>query len=339
MAASTPQKALCATCGKVSGVFTCRGCRQDFCVPHVAEHRHELGKQMDELTLEHDRLRQTVIEQSADVRQHPLMRDIHEWEQRCIDKVHQLADDARKKTEALLGAARTKLDESLTKIAGELQRARRDDDFFEPDLQQWMHAIEQLKNELAQPANIRVPRVNDEALSAMLQLPVAVAPQETFGEMTTGARIEDNGRVTVKDGYSSHATVRGISQYSSGQHRIRLRLEQYSAHKWVLIGIVSNSVGIQAGSYMTPSFFGWGGRNQVYYDGKNHQGSDGFVNDFEPNDVIELLIDCNQETIRLGNERTRSMHVVSVPARRCAFPWRLQIGMYHPNDRIRLLDN
>ncbi len=43
----------CATCGTASGLFTCRGCKGNFCTRHVVQHREELEKQMDELMLNH----------------------------------------------------------------------------------------------------------------------------------------------------------------------------------------------------------------------------------------------------------------------------------------------
>ncbi len=111
-------------------MFTCRGCQKDFCTRHVAEHRQELGKQMDELTLDHDRFRQNLMEQTKEPRHHPLMKQINEWEQQSIDKIRHTADDARKQLQNTINEHATKLTEALMKIADELRRAREDDDFF-----------------------------------------------------------------------------------------------------------------------------------------------------------------------------------------------------------------
>src|SRR5262249_43938650 len=94
MASSTSQKVSCATCGKAAGLFTCRGCAKDFCTQHVAEHRQTLGKQMDEVTLSHDQLRQAIAECTAEPRRHPLMKQIDEWEKQSVAKINQAADDA-----------------------------------------------------------------------------------------------------------------------------------------------------------------------------------------------------------------------------------------------------
>ncbi|CAF5040013.1 unnamed protein product, partial [Rotaria sp. Silwood1] len=65
MANAAERKTLCSICEKAAGIFTCRGCQKDFCYRHVAEHRQELNKQMDELTTNHDQLQQTIVEQEA----------------------------------------------------------------------------------------------------------------------------------------------------------------------------------------------------------------------------------------------------------------------------------
>ncbi len=80
MATATGTKTLCSTCQKAAGILTCRGCGKDFCYRHVAEHRQELNKQMDEVPTTHDQLQQTIIEQETQPTCHPLMKRIDEWE-------------------------------------------------------------------------------------------------------------------------------------------------------------------------------------------------------------------------------------------------------------------
>jgi len=65
MAFSSRTKILCSKCSKSAGILTCRGCEKDFCSRHVAEHREELSKQMDEVTTNHDQLQQTIVEQQS----------------------------------------------------------------------------------------------------------------------------------------------------------------------------------------------------------------------------------------------------------------------------------
>ncbi|UJR32362.1 hypothetical protein I4U23_019825 [Adineta vaga] len=337
MATSNSQKAPCVTCGKVTGLFTCRGCQQDFCTRHVAEHRQELGKQMDELSFEHDRLRQILLEPTTDLKLHPFIIDINEWEQQSIDRIHQIANDARKQLEISILIHRTKFNEDLTKIANELKKAHEDDDYFETDLRQWIEKIDQLKKELIQPSNVKLSRVYNDILSSIPRVIETTSSKEVFQQSTDGVQIEENGHVITKTIRSTHATVRGSGEYTNGQHQFRFRIERYSQPGWIQIAIVCKNIPLQANCYDTRSLYGWAGSNQVYIDGKNYQGHNGYQVDIETNDILEFIVDCDRRIIRLTNERTHSSSILNIDIQHCPFPWQLSFGLYNLQDRVRIL--
>ncbi len=337
MAAPTAQKAPCATCGKVTGMFTCRGCQKDFCTRHVVEHRQELGKQMDELTLDHDRFRQNLIEQTGEPRYHPLIKQINEWEEQSINKIRRLADDARQQLRNTINDHATKLTEALTKIAEELRKAREDDDFFETDLKQWMDKLEQLKNDLAHPPNIQIRQEVINIDSLVLKIIEMTSTKETFARSIGDIQIEDGGQVIVKKQGSVHQGARGNGEYFSGQHRFRFKIEECNRHKWALFGIVSKDVPLEANSFMSQSSYGWAGLNQVYRNGACSNGFNDYKSDMEKNDIMELLVDCDRRIIRLTNERTQSVYELHIEISNCPFPWQLNFNLPGGNDRIRIL--
>jgi uncharacterized Fe-S cluster-containing radical SAM superfamily protein len=108
MASSSTSKAPCATCGsKGIGIFKCEGCGQVFCRKHVIEHRDVLSQQLDEIVLEYDTLRQTMAESQdkSNHHDHPLMKQIDQWEKESIKKIRQTADEARQQVNALTGSS------------------------------------------------------------------------------------------------------------------------------------------------------------------------------------------------------------------------------------------
>src|ERR1700722_12079261 len=128
MASSTSQKALCATCGKIAGIFMCHGCTQNFCMQHANEHRQTLSKQMDEITLDHNLLKQTIAEQKIDSARHSLMKQIDEWETQSIDKIRRAAEDARKQLLNVVVEHTDNVTKALADLTQELKKARDDDD-------------------------------------------------------------------------------------------------------------------------------------------------------------------------------------------------------------------
>lgn len=99
MASSSNVKAPCATCGsKATGIFKCEGCGQVFCRKHVIEHRDVLSQQLDEIVFEYDSLQQTMTEAKENLNRkqnNPLINQIDKWEEDSIEKIRQMAKEAR----------------------------------------------------------------------------------------------------------------------------------------------------------------------------------------------------------------------------------------------------
>ncbi|CAF0883421.1 unnamed protein product [Rotaria sordida] len=76
MTSSKRSKLPCATCGKAIGIFTCRRCKKDFCSRHSIEHRQTLGKQMDEIIVDHDQLQQNLVDGTKEPRRYPIIKQM-----------------------------------------------------------------------------------------------------------------------------------------------------------------------------------------------------------------------------------------------------------------------
>jgi polyhydroxyalkanoate synthesis regulator phasin len=337
MKSSTSQKTPCAICGKVLGLFTCRGCQKDFCTRHVAEHRLSLNKQMDELTLVHDRFRQSLSKQTAEPHQHSMMKQIDEWEQQSINKIHLAAKNTRQQLQKLIGQHTTKLTEVLVKIAHDLRKARENGDFFETDVKEWTEKLNKLKKEFAELTNSIIRQEDDKNNAFISPITILVPTREFFKESIGNIQIEDNGQVIVKDSSDDYATARGSGEYTSGQNRFRFKIEQNHPKKWLFIGIISKHVYIQTASYDNPSSYGWAGINRVFLNGDLTSGFNDYKSDVEENDIMELLVDCDQRMISLTNERTHSTFELNIDLNNCPFPWQLNFNLYWANDHVRLL--
>jgi hypothetical protein len=316
MATSTSQKSPCATCSKVTGAFTCKGCQKDFCKRHVVEHQQELTKQLDELTLEHDQFRQILNEKTQQPHKYALMKQIDEWEEQSISRIRQAACDARKQIQDLLGQHATKLTKAFNELAQNLRKARDNDDFYETDLTQWMEKLNILKKDLVHPPSINIQQEDNNIISFIPQIVRLMSSKELFERSLGDIRIEGNGQVIVKNQSNDYATVRGSGEYTSGQHRFRLKIEMHGSNKWLFIGIISKNIPLQERSYKSQSSYGWDGSDGVFSTGVRRSGFNGYRGDTEKNDVVELFVDCDQRMIRLKNKRTRSIHTLAVDTSR-----------------------
>jgi len=135
--ASTTEKNRCAICNKEKATLRCGGCSKDFCFSHVADHRQELCKQLDEVEVTRDLFRQTLSEHISQPQKHPLMQQIDKWERESINKIQQAAKETRQILIQYTTGHITKIEIQLNKLTDQLRKSREEDDFFETDLSRW----------------------------------------------------------------------------------------------------------------------------------------------------------------------------------------------------------
>ncbi|CAF2992318.1 unnamed protein product [Rotaria socialis] len=339
MASSTVAKTHCAPCGKLTGIFTCRGCAKDFCTRHVSEHRQMLGKQMDEVILEHDQLRQKLDEFMADPRVHPLMIKVDEWERESIDKIRQAASAARQQLSNRIRDTNKEIGD-LKLLSQELTKARDEDDFVETDLTTWIEKLEKLYKDFNAPDTIQILQ-DDNEKPFISKITISARESIEIFELSAGCtRIEDNGQVMVHNRSANHGSVCGKGQYSSGQHKFRFEFEQFSPQNWAFFGIIPKSSIIKDSSWNTPTVYGWTTNWNVTRNGTQEGVTVATRSDINKNDIFELLMDCDRRTIRLTCVKmpTTATHQLDVDIALCPFPWKIFLGLQSSvGDRIRIL--
>ncbi|CAF3317368.1 unnamed protein product [Rotaria socialis] len=334
MASVKVNRSLCSMCGKVPSLSFCVGCERVFCTEHVEQHRLDLSSLLDRTILEHDQCKQKIIQYTEESKSHPLMKQIDEWEKQSIEKIQQVAVDARKQVLRTFGLFASDAITIMKTLTEELTKAQDNDNFFEKDLRQWMDRLTKVKKELDKPPTISI-RKGGSDVPFISKIIINVS--DIFDKSAGRIAIKDEGKLIVNIGSNGYGTVRSKGEYSTGKHRFRFKIEHSSTHKWNLIGIVSKTTPIQATAYNTLTSFGWIANNFVCLNGKLFANHNGYKSDIEKNDIIELLIDCNKQTIRLTNERTHNAHELTVDTALCPFPWQIQLSLYYSKDCIRLL--
>jgi phage-related minor tail protein len=89
----------------------------------------------------------------------PLLARIDEWQGTTIEKVKQVAEQARNEAKRLLDSKRTEITSQFEKVSKELVQIKETEDFVEQDLvrlKQTVHQLNQSLKELAQPPTIEL---------------------------------------------------------------------------------------------------------------------------------------------------------------------------------------
>ncbi|CAF4908882.1 unnamed protein product [Rotaria sp. Silwood1] len=281
-------------------------------------------------------MQQTLIQQMEDPQQHPLVKKINQWEQESIVKIRQAAEEARNRLIKTTTEYTNDLKQKLNNLSDELRQGQEDNDFIETDLQQWIQKLEELKKELHSPATVAVQEDSTPLISKIL-----IRNQNTFDlfERVCGtAEIKENGCLVVKNNSSNHTEIRGQNEYNTGRHRVSFQIEQLASGGWIFFGIISKAEPMQTSSYSSPSSYGWSNQNQIF-SGAAGQIISGETIEIVENDTITLLIDCNQKTVRLENDRLNKSIQQLVDINKCPFPWQLHLNLYLANTRVRILNS
>lgn len=143
----------------------CGGCEQWFCHKHLAGHRDELSRQMDDLTVEHDQLQHDLVS-DGDARRHPLFTRVDRWESDAIQRINQVASEVRDQLRDLLGRSKRQVEESLRAITDELQENRRMENHTEIELTRWMTRLRELREQLDRPSTMEMENDHVQASSA-----------------------------------------------------------------------------------------------------------------------------------------------------------------------------
>ncbi len=131
--------------------------------------------------------------------------------------------------------------------------------------------------------------------------------------------------------------------YMNGIHHIRLSVDKFNYPlSWAFVGIISEGIRIQNTenlNYLNRSSFGWHlGRQSIIYDRQTSTSHNYDGRNIRQGDILIIIIDCNQKTIEIKNERTLNTHMISINSNYCPLPWLFAINFNYQNqDLMHLL--
>ncbi|CAF1178852.1 unnamed protein product [Rotaria sp. Silwood1] len=343
MSLSISLKAPCTACGNKSvGIFRCEGCLQVFCRKHLNEHRDFLNHQLDEIAQEHDILQQIILEnQDKQTNDLPIFKQIDQWEKLSIEKIQQIAEEARIQAKELTSLQT--VSKELHELAERLEKARTDDDYVETDLQTWTNMLQQLKDDVNTfSSSIYMQENPKEILIAKMYVCKTLqqsTQQEKFGESFGPIRIENNSFLATHVGLkNSTAFVRGIGEYSSGTHKIRFLFQKNSLKYISSFDVVSALMSINGTSTLPYEGFGWSSDDDIYCPGGEITVDENFRDmKGETSFEIELQLDCDNQKISYINQRTKNQRELNVDITKCPLPWQVRFYLFETGDWIRLL--
>jgi hypothetical protein len=335
--ASLPIQRTCAannTC-RQTGIAICEGCSQSFCGKHFPDHRHFLGKEMNEIMEEYNHFENSLNEHRNNPDSHSLVKQIKEWEQQSINKIHQRAKELRSK---LYESTNVHVNELLVKlhcISEELNEYRKDNAFTETDFGRWKESLSDLKLKFISSSTITINQHSNFFPRQIISVGWKMATDLLEQVSDNNVQIEENGQVAIHDDSEIFTEIRGKNQYASGCHKIYIKIE-HPLDRWMFLGVTSKLSPLQNTSHNSQSSYGWSSNNLTWSNGQCYQNRSNAV-EMKRNDIIMLNFDCDQHIISITNENTKTKHELNVNINNCPLPWQLHVNLYQPKSKIRIL--
>jgi CO dehydrogenase/acetyl-CoA synthase beta subunit len=141
----------CSVCEKERGPMYCTGCDKYFCRKDFKIHGEEMFTEMDKIIEERNHLQDEITKgiQHND-QQNPLIEQIDKWQKNTIEKVNQVAAQARQQASELLNAKRVKINTEFKSFSQELAQLKESENYVEHDLTRLNQMISQFKQDLRQ---------------------------------------------------------------------------------------------------------------------------------------------------------------------------------------------
>lgn len=151
-----------------------------------------------------------------------------------------------------------------------------------------------------------------------------------FGDI----KLSDNKRTCEKVSLNGiYQSVFGTLFYSSGIHQIRLKVEKGSED--IFCGICSQSnPPSKAYLYDEPTVYGWFLHGYMILNGQHPQSGSPR---FDEGNILEITIDCDQQSLIIRNEKDHEGHKIEVDIKQAPLPWCLLIILHYRGGRLSLI--
>ena len=173
------------------------------------------------------------------------------------------------------------------------------------------------------------------SMASKFPLNPSVSTDDRFHLSSDHVTIGEHGQTIVHDSSKSHASIRGLREYSQGEHKLYFRLERMTSDRCFFIGILSKQATAEKSARLDSSAVGWTAGNQSHNLFKSRRHDDQV--DLRESDLIELTIDCERRAIHLWHSRKSTACQLSVDLKQHPFPWQFVVSLRQPNDAVRML--
>ncbi|CAF1467364.1 unnamed protein product [Adineta steineri] len=150
------KKTLCFTCKKDKITYPCEGCTKEFCLAHLNEHKQFLDDELNHIINDYDAFKQRINEQREKPENHPLMKQIDQWETNSIEIIQQEAKECRKIFIRYSKRFIKDIEMKYNDLSEQIKQTHKENEFNEIDLSYLTNQLKSITEELNDPSKISI---------------------------------------------------------------------------------------------------------------------------------------------------------------------------------------
>lgn len=318
-------------------ITSCDGCAKRFCMQHFTEHRALLDNELKELTKDHDLIKNAFADQQKHGDAYELLKQVQKWEIDSIERIKKRAHALRVELTRFGENYTADVKHKFEHLSKDFTKWKEESDCIEDDLIRWRQEINDLKVNFSTPVSISMEEYQDDPLIMNPSINIAIKEIHELFDKAYDNRVQitENGRLVTHDPSNDNVEIRGKNEYSTGCHKVRLRIQETSG-RCLFFGINSKSIPLTNQSLTARSSYGWSCDNRSWSSGQPQDNDPMRRIEMRTNDAISLMVDCDNRTIFMINERTKIRCGLKVSNDHCPFPWQLHVVIGEANARVRI---
>jgi archaellum component FlaC len=156
-------------CEKGTGIYHCTGCNKYFCKKDFHNHRETPNNKLYGYIEDRNALQEKIHKSNQQKNIcSPLLLQIDDWQKETIEKVKEVAEQARQQVIQILKTKQTEITYEFEKFSHELIQLKETEDFAEEDLKRLKQTIKRLDQDLkqlARPLEIELHREESQKIA------------------------------------------------------------------------------------------------------------------------------------------------------------------------------
>ncbi|CAF1237840.1 unnamed protein product [Adineta steineri] len=169
-------KTKCFKCNKDKVTYHCEGCSREFGLKDLIEHQERLNNELNHIIDDYDQFKQTINEQKQNPQNHPLIKQINQWERNSIEIIQRKAQDCRKIVIRCLQKLINEIEDKFDDLSEQIKQFHKENDINIINLNYLTNQLRKITGNLDDPPKISIQQ-NSQTFISEISISLSIKPK------------------------------------------------------------------------------------------------------------------------------------------------------------------